>query len=211
MSDLQRVGPVIGGLGTPVPFTSDKSGAQRCTDAHGRYQEAVLNGNAYMLQTKSATVTATTDISPLPATTGRALIGIFNPLTSGVIASILKAGFATVSGTPGGPFYIDILPAALATLSPGTVPTNLFTLAAGGSRMVGISAAVPAQTAVARMLRPLGGPAAVAAGAGLYHADEEIAGLIQVPPGALLVITAHAVGTSHVVSLYLAWEEIPVV
>lgn len=211
MSELQRVGPVLGGLGTPVPFTADKTGAQRIADAHGRYLDAVLNGNVYTLQTKSATVTVTTDISPLPATTGRALIGIINPPTSGVNAAILKAGFSTISGTPGGPFYIDVLPGCLATLTPGTLPTNNLTLAATGSKMIGVVAAVPAQSAVARMLRPLGGPAAIAAGAGMHQVDEEIAGLIVVPPGGMLVITAHAVGTTHVVSLYLAWEEIPAI
>jgi hypothetical protein len=208
---LQRVGPTYGGTGTASPLRGTIDGAQVVTDGHGRYFEAVRTGNVYTLQTKSATVTATTDISPLPATTGRALIGLINPPTSGKSASILKVGISTISGTPGGPFYIDVLPNSLATLSPGTPPTNCLTLAAQGSGMIGVSAAVPAQTAVARMLRPIGGPAAIAAGAGMYHMDEEIAGAVSVPPGALLAVTAHAVGTTHVVSLYLTWEELPAV
>lgn len=210
MSDLMKVGPDLGGTGTFKPFTAGITAAQRVQDAHARYSEAVRNANVYMLQTKSATVTATTDISPLPATTGRALIGLINPTTSGRNANIWKVGFSTVSGTPGGPFYIDVLPNCLATLTPGTPPTNCLTLSAQGSAMIGVSAAVPAQTAVARMLRPLGGPAAVAAGAGLYSYDDEIAGAIVVPPGGLLAVTAHATGTSQVVSLYLSWEEVPV-
>lgn len=213
MSDLslQRVGQTLGGTGTAAPFRADPTGASAVTDAHGRYWESVRTGNVYMLQTKSATVTATTDISPLPATTGRGLIGIINPPASGKYAAILKVGFSTVSGTPGGPFYFDVsAPNSGATLTPGTTPTNCLTLAAAGSSMIGVSAAVPVQTAAARMIRPIGGPAAIASGAGMYHVDEEIAGSIVIPPGGMIVVSAHAVGTSHVVSLYLSWEEVPV-
>jgi hypothetical protein len=209
MAEGQFRGPVYGASGTNVPFTADITGAQRVTDAHGRYNEAVRVGNVYTLQTKSATVTATTDISPLPATTGRALIGIINSATSGWYASILKVGISTISGTPGGPFYFDVLPAAVTTLTPGTAATNNRTLVTSGSQMIGLSAAVPANTLVGRMLRPIGGPAASAVGAGMYHVDEDVAGSIIVPPGGLLAVTAHAVGTTHIVSLYLTWEEIP--
>lgn len=210
MSDslLQRVGAILGARGSTTPLTADVTGATRVTQAHGRYAEAVRSGNVYTLQTKSATVTATTDISPLPATTGRALIGLFNPLASGKRAELLKVGFSTVSGTPGGPFYLDVIPSASITLTPGTAATNNKSLSATGSAMLGISAAVPGNTVVGRMLRPIGGPAASAVGAGLYGQDEDLAGSIIVPEGGLLVVTAHATGTSHVVSLYLTWEEV---
>lgn len=210
MSDLMVRGPLFGGTGSAVPFTGDLTGAQRVVQAHGSYAEAVRAGSVYTLQTKSATVTAVTDISPLPATTGRGLIGIINPIQSGFYASILKVGISTVSGTPGGPFYFDVLPNAITTLTPGTPATNNRSLVNAGSQMIGVSAAVPVNSVVARMLRPIGGPAAIAAGAGMYHVDEDVAGGISVPPGGLLVVTAHAVGTTHVVSLYLSWEEIPV-
>jgi len=91
------------------------------------------------------------------------------------------------------------------------VPTNLLTLLAAGSSSRTLNAQVVAQTVVAVMLRPLGGLAAVAAGAGVYSIDEDVGGLIVVPPGAALVVSAHAVGTTHVISGYMAWEEIAIV
>jgi hypothetical protein len=205
-----RVGPILAGDGTTQPQRASRTGATISADGHARYYELTLRGQVFTIQVKTATVTATTDISPLPATTGRGLVGLINPPTSGRNAVILKIGMSTVSGTPGGPFYIDVLANCGATLTPGTVPVNNLTLAQSGSFMRGIAAAVPAQTAVAIMLRPLGGLAAVAVGAGLYHVEEEVAGSIVIPPGGLIAITAHATGTSHVVSGYITYAEEPI-
>jgi hypothetical protein len=207
---IAKAGPVDVAQGSEAQLRIDKKGALVTTPAHGTYQEAVLGGNVYTIQVKSATVTATTDISPLPASTGRGLLGIINPLGSGKNAVILKIGMSTVSGTPGGPFYIDVSASPSGATLAGTAPTNNLTLNASGSAMRGVAAAVPAQTAVAVMLRPLGGPAAVAAGAGPYQVDEFIDGSIVVPPGGMLVISAHATGTSHVVSGYMTWEEVAI-
>lgn len=187
---------------------SGQSGELIISAAHGNYQEAVKNGNVYIQQVKSATVTVTTDISPLPATTGRALLGLYNPAGSNKNLVILKIGMSSVSGTPGGPFYIDTLMSAGCDGSNKSVPINAFTQQPSGSVAYGYAAAVPKNTAVMQMLRPLGGPAAIAMGAGMNNYDEFIDGGIIVPPGALLVVSAHAVGTSHVVSGYILWEEI---
>jgi hypothetical protein len=205
-----RVGPVQSQQGSDVQLRSDKSGALAMVEAHGDLNEAVLSGNVFTIQVKTATVTATTDISPLPVTSGRGLVGLINPVSSGKNASILKIGMSTVSGTPGGPFYIDVIPPNSGATLAGTAPINNLTLQSAGSAMRGIAAAVPANTVAGVMLRPLGGPAAVAAGAGPYQVDEWIDGGIIVPPGGLLAITAHATGTTHVVSGYITWEEIPI-
>lgn len=212
--DLEgKVGAVTGGDGSRFLLRQDKTGSQVVTDAHGRYREAVSRGRVFSQAVKSATVTVTTDISPLPATTGRALLGIINPAASGFTASVLKIGISTVSGTPGGPLYIDVVPNAgvAATLAASSAPINVSTFQAAGSAMRGLAAAVPAQAAVATLLRPLGGPAAIAAGVGLYHIEEDVGGSIELPQNSILVVTAHATGTSHVISGYIVWEEIPVI
>ncbi len=176
-----------------------------------KYQAAVMAGNVYMATVKSATVTATTDISPLPATTGRSLLAVYNPSGSLKRLSILRIGTSLVSGTPGGPFYLDIV-------SPGTLITGVPTLpiscrdftVGGGNGAVGkvFAAFVPVNAAVAVMLRPLGGLAAIAAGAGVGSTTEDIDGGIIIPPGGMLSIGAHATGTSHVMSGHIMWEEI---
>jgi hypothetical protein len=204
-----RVGPAVAGQGSDALLRSDKTGALVTTPGHATYQEAVLGGNVYTIQVKSATVTATTDISPLPASTGRGLVGIINPAGSGKNAVIMKIGMSTVSGTPGGPFYIDVSPSPCGATLAGTAPTNNLTFGTG-SVMRGIAAAVPAQTVVCQMLRPLGGPAAIAVGVGPYQVDEFIDGNIIVAPGGMLVVSAHAVGTTHVVSGYITWEEVAI-
>ena len=197
--------------GTLAHARGARTGAGVVTDAHGRYTEAVGRGSCYITAVKSFTVTVTTDISPLPATTGRSLLGVFNPAGSGKNLFLLKAGIATVSGTPGGPFYLDYIAAPSGILAAiGGVPTNLLTLLAAGSVARTMNAVVPAQTLVAVMLRPLGGFGAVALGAGLAHFHEDLGGAVAVPPGAAVVVSAHAVGTSHVASGHLMWEEVPV-
>ena len=180
-----------------------------------KYQAAVMAGNVYMATVKSATVTATTDISPLPATTGRSLLAVYNPPGSLKRLSILRIGISHVSGTPGGPLYLDIV-------SPNTLITGVPTLpiscrdftVGGGNGAVGkvFAAFVPVNAAVGVMLRPLGGFAAVAIATASSPADtkEDIDGSIIVPPGGMLSIGAHAVGTSHVLSGYIMWEEIDV-
>lgn len=204
------VGAVVGADGSRFTLRGSKTGGLVISAEHGGYHEAASRGNLYVQAVKSATVTATTDISPLPATTGRSLVGVYNPKGSGKILSILKIGISTVSGTPGGPFYIDAVPncGVAASLAASSTPINLFTLQAGGSVARGLAAAVPAQVAVATMLRPLGGPAAVAVGAGPYQVDEFIDGSITLVEDSLLSIGAHATGTSHVISGYIIWEEI---
>lgn len=205
-----RVGLVSAADGQPNQLRQDKTVALVVAQAHGKYREAASRGTLFMQSVKSATVTATTDISPLPATTGRALVGVLNPAGSGKRVSILKIGISTVSGTPGGPFYIDVVPSCgvSAGLAASSTPISPLTLATSGSSARGLAAAVPAQAAVATMLRPLGGPAAVAAGAGVYDVTEDIDGSIELPENSLLVVTAHATGTSHVISGYILWEEI---
>ena len=206
-----RIGSQILSDGALTYLRGDATGALVTTAAHGKYSESVMRGNCYMASVKSATVTATTDISPIPASTGRALLGVFNPVTSGKNLMILKIGVATVSGTPGGPLYLDYIAAPSGIVAGiGQAPVNLLTLLAAGSVARALAATVPAQTVVGVMLRPLGGLAASAVGAGINSTDEEIAGLICVPPGAALVITAHATGTSQVISGYMAWEEVAV-
>lgn len=204
-----KVGEQPGADGAANPLRLTKEGGATTQDLHGRMNEAVVRGKVFTVSGKSVTVTATTDISPLPATTGRCVLGLSNPNGSGVQMSILKINVSTVSGTPGGPFYIDVF-TGFTTAAAGTVPVSNLSFAATGSSGKGLAASVPAQAAIATMLRPLGGPAAIAAGAGLYSINDEVAGEIVLQPNSFMCITAHAVGTSHVISGSITFEEITV-
>ena len=208
MNTEGQVGPQLLNDGASQNFRQGRTGEQIVSDGHSRYQEMTVRNNVYTANTKSSTVTATTDIAPLPANTGVPQLGIYNPVGSGKNLVILKAGVSTISGTPGGPFYFDVIPPNAGITASGTNAINNFTFQQTGS-----VAKVFAHTAItgsvaAITLRPLGGPAAVAAGAGNYQVDEEVAGAIIIPQGGFLGISAHAVGTSHVISAYITWEEI---
>lgn len=185
------------------------SGALIVTDAHARFYEAVKTGNVFTIQSKSTTVTVTTDISPLPATTGRAGVAVFNPIGSGVDLVIWKAGVAHVSGTPGGPAYLDVLDNAQCTVTNKSDAINSLTLKTGGHKAQCYAAAVPGNTLVARMLKALcGSTAAIAMGAGVHSFEDNIDGAIVIPEGGMCALTWHAVGTSHIYSSWLTFEEV---
>ncbi len=203
---LRRLGKVL------IDYLSgSKTGALLVQDSNAKFQEAVLLGNVFTIQSKTTTVTATTDISPLPATTGRAGVALYNPATSGKNLVLWKVGVAHVSGTPGGPGYLDVLPIAGCTATNKSDAINNLTLNKGGHSAYAYSAAVPQNTAVATMIRTLNGStAAIALGAGIHSFEDQLDGSIIIPPGAMVALTWHATGTSHVYSSYMTWEEVPI-
>ena len=91
MSDLMVRGPLFGGQGTPSPFTSDISGAQRTTDSHGRFQEAASRGYLFSAgMTLTSIANATFSTGTLGATC-TPIIGVWNPFGSGKWLSILQS------------------------------------------------------------------------------------------------------------------------
>ncbi len=142
MSDLQRVGAVMGGTGTAPPFTADNTGAQRVTDAHSRYCDATERGTVFSdgLAVVTAIVAATFNISTLTATC-TPIAGLWNPPTSGVNAILLSATLNTIktslTNTGGGPLFWATSAGQLA-LTLGNVPLNRKTLVKAGSACKGL-------------------------------------------------------------------------
>jgi hypothetical protein len=90
MSDLQRVGPLAGAVGTAQPFTADSTAAQRVTDAHSRYWDSVKNGNVWLAANQAGAA-----LSNLSATcTGFCLT---NPAGSGKYLSLIEIGIVQTS------------------------------------------------------------------------------------------------------------------
>jgi len=208
-----RVGPQVLSVGAQQPPRLANSGDVVTSDGNGRYYELNYRGYLYTLTTSAAgyTIVATTDISPLPQNTGVPIVGVYNPPTSLVNLVILRVKLSTVSGTPGGPFAWNVIPSPAAITNAGVQGRNNKTFALGGSAVGFNSAqAFTASSAAATMFRTIGGPAAIAAGASMYHVEEETAGDIIVAPGGFAGVAATAVGTTHVVSASLTWAEIPV-
>jgi hypothetical protein len=212
MADLLVRGPINGALGTTTPPTAGVTGAQRVQVAHAEYYDAVVGRRVFSLDALNVTLAAA-NASAAALATAKFITGFYNPADSGKLALVLNAVVATVSGTPAGPFAYNYIS--------GVVPTNAATGTirsaylgySGGSGMVAEAGVVltvsgGATTALTR-LGTLGGPAAIATGAGVYHVADAVRGQIIVPPGTLFGIMCTAAGTTHIVDATLTWEEVP--
>lgn len=205
-----RVGPQTAATGSDVDARASYTGAIVTTPAHGRFAEAARRGKIMLIDSDSITLAAAF-ASKGAGGTIKFINGFYNPANSGVNCEILRSRVATVSGTPGGPFFYNFLGAASTATPTGTVRNALL---GGGSSavqaLVNVAVAIGGATTAFSQLAVLGGPAAIAAGAGIYDAIDEPDGSIIVPPGTCFGITCLAAGTTHIVQSTLMWEEVPI-
>lgn len=207
MADLMKVGSDWGGAGAFKPFTAGVSGAQRTTDAHGRFTDAVMAGRVYSLSVAGGAATAYTG-----GAAGTPFCCIHNPANSQKYAVVLAVGIvnrvaASAAGTVG--FNLWAGPSVIPT-GTTTPPTNVLTQVAAGSAMRGFSnAALTGSTALSLAL-PLGAYYwATAAGATLAPLFFDVGGLIIVPPGGECALGGTAALTSATYDVAMYWEEIP--
>lgn len=184
-----------------------KTGELVVGDAHGHFFEAVSRGNVYTASTALAGVTmAAGMISPVAAA-ATVFLGLFNPISSKFNLVILRTKIWTVSGTPGGPWAWNVVPPNAGITAAGVQGINNLTLAAGGQAKAFINAATTGGI-LATMFRGIGGPAAIAAGAGNQHVDEVSDGDLIIPPGGAAFIAPTAAGTTHLAGASVSWEEV---
>ncbi|WP_345815294.1 hypothetical protein AAGS40_23290 [Paraburkholderia sp. PREW-6R] len=184
------------------------------SELHGRYAESSLNGSNYHASNTGAGVTLVTAnaLGAVPgAGSATPILALANPVNSGVNLVINRAKVLTISGTPGGGFMFGYLTSQIANYT-GTFTKGVqaSTLTSGGRAGVIVNAPLSGTTVTVSELRQIGGPAAIITGAGIYTVDEETAGDVIVPPGAIVGIFAQAAGTNHVVKASLSWEEVSV-
>jgi hypothetical protein len=200
--------------GTTGPMRADKTGATVVSDGHGKYTEPALRNTIYSLDSDSVTLAAANATKGALGTV-KLVNGIYNPPGSGKNIVILGIKTATVSGTPAGPLFLNYLCAvALSNAATGTVRSTF--LSASNAQSVAVpqvnvvlASNTPAATTALIQLETVGGPAAIAAGAGVNSTCEDVAGRIIVPPGCVFGITATGAGTTHVVQSTIIWEEVP--
>lgn len=188
-----------------------KQGDVAVSEVHPRYYESTYRGNTFSLDSDSVTLAAAHATKGALATV-KFITGFWNPNGSGKNAVIISSHVATVSGTPAGPYFYNYLPGSTNTAAATGTIRNLLLSTSGGSAMYALVSvvlgAIGAPTTAMLQLGVQGGPAAIAAGAGVYDSYEEVAGRIIVPPGCLFGICALGAGTSHVVQSTLTWEEV---
>jgi len=210
-----QVGQQAVAKGTSTTVRMSAQGELVVSELHGKYAESSLNGNNFHANIAGVGITlaTTSAIGAAVPAAGAAtpILALMNPVNSGVNLVINRTKVLTLSGTPGGGFMFGYLNGQAASYTGASSKgVQASTLQAVSKASVIANAALAGTSIVVSELRQIGGPAAVAAGAGVYTVDEETAGDVIVPPGAILGIFAQAAGTTHVVKASLSWEEVSV-
>ena len=209
MSDTQLRGPLWGGQGTAAPFTGTYSGAQRVSDAHGRFTDAVLSGRTFYLSASAATATAY-----VGAAAGTPLIAVHNPVGSnktvvGMMVSWAARVGASAAGNGG---IVAWAGPSVAPTGTRTNPTNARSQAASGSAVLGfVNAALTGSTALALALplieyQMIG---ATPVSQAIAPCMCDVGGLLVADPGNQIAIGLSAALTSLTNDIAFYWEEIP--
>ena len=174
-------------------------------------QYSSLNQSGFLFSTFVNAVTlAATHASPLTAGTGTPIISVYNPANSGKNIHLIKTKSTTTSGTPAGPLLWNLVPNPANITATASAPqSNIVGGGAASVAKVWNNTAVTGST-VGTAYRVLGGPAAVAAGAGLYNFEEEHKGDLIIPPGSMMALCCTGAGTTHIISAWAEWAELPI-
>jgi hypothetical protein len=194
------------GTGQQSNVRLDKQGSLINSAAHGAFNEAAINGKIMISSTAISGVAPGTTLSTTPPMT------LWNPVSSGVNLSILKAVVGYVSGTlgAGSVVYASVTGQTTAP-SGGTeiIPQCTFL---GASRGAGRTFTGSTVSATPAIVRPGWTVGAFLATTALQPTDEcnIIDGALIVAPGTCLCIQeVGAAGTTPLVIISVEWEEIP--
>jgi hypothetical protein len=207
-----EVGLKNAGNGSSAAASQGNQGELLVSELLPRYSQLVLAGKVFRTVSNAVTVTATTDISPLPANTGRPILSVGNPLSSNKVFVMLASGVATISGTPGGP----ILWNSLANVSSITAATNATAINALVGGPTNSASKIWNATAItgssAGVLRGVAASIAAVAATGnsgnAWAGDNDMNGIDIITPGNGLLMAAYATGTTHIISAWAVWAEL---
>lgn len=226
MSDLMKIGADMGAAGAFKPLTAGISGAQRVSDAHGRFMQAALEGRLFsggMGLTSINNVTFTTGTLGATCTP---IAGVVNPSTSTknlvILQAVLGITVTALINTGGGPFVWATSTGNTALLSASVAAFNRLTLVKSGGQ--GADIAGVALTGLAANLSVRFGSALfggrfsningpdTAAGWSTTQCSsvENFDGSIIVPPGGVLALLATTTPVAHSAVSSLLWEEVPI-
>lgn len=220
-----HVGPSSVGDGVDLDIRMGRQGDQIVSELHGRFYEQAFRSAIF---TGGMTTTAINNATFTSATTGATatpILGLWNPMSSGVNCVLIQAQLAVtmsaLQATGGGP-YVWMVATGNNAISTGAVPYNTKTLAASGSLTKNMSgAALTGMTGTLAIMRgsSLGGGSAsnaaflgtaVAMQSTLFGFVENFDGSIIVPPGGVLALMATTTPVAHSAASGLIWEEVPV-
>jgi hypothetical protein len=207
-----RVGPISATDGSINPVRLTKTGEIAFSQAHGAYQEAVLRGGVWCLSSAAAGITVAA-AHVIGAAAGSPLVGMFNPINSGVNLVMLRANSSWNSGTTGagGLVWGCIAANAGVTATGANGAINMLTLASGGSLAKTFTNSALTGAGASVLLRFLGGPTVGALAANANQTVNEVTdGDIICPPGGVIGLFAATAGTSPIVGCSVTWEEVKI-
>lgn len=223
-----QVGPQNNADGNvPVQgFRQGKQGELIASELHARYYEQVYRGNVFSGGMTLTAINAATFTSATLGATCTPLMGVFNPVGSGVNAVILAAklsvSLTALQNTGAAPFVWAASVGNSAPLTLGLQPWKRNTLQQSGSLLKNLAGV--ALTGLVSNLAVIGSSAL--SGGNAYNiaslgtaagftttqaaAVEWMDGLFIVPPGGVLVLLATTTPVAHSAASTLAWEEVPI-
>lgn len=226
MSDLMKIGADMGAAGAFKPLTAGISGAQRVSDAHGRFMQAALEGRLFSDGMAATSISAATFTTGTLGATGTPIVGVWNPLTSNKNLVILQATMAVTvfAATATGPgVFAWAMSTGNGLISTGNAPLNRLTMVKSGSAAKGLSGvAMTGQTnALVVMMGAVftGGnlksisSVETAVGQNIGQAGttvENFDGSLIVPPGGILALLSSVTAVGHTAASALLWEELPI-
>lgn len=201
------VGPQNLSDGVSAPFRLGKTGETIVQELHGRYYEAVKRGNVYVASTGAAGIAPGTALSTTPPLT------IYNPGGSGVDLVIMQAFLAYISGTLGAGALVwgvnNNNTQAAPTSGTPLVPINALLSSNLGRGKAFQGATLAAAPTIFRPMCSLGASLATTP-VQPWQVYEPTDGAIVIPQGCSASLQGiAAAGTSPLVLLSAAWEEIP--
>lgn len=220
------VGPQVLSDGAPANARMLRSGEFGFSGIHGNYYEQCNRGNLYRAGVTATSISnATFTIATLDATS-TPIIGLVNPLGSGMNLVILQAtlGVSQTALQATGPgAYAWASGLTTVNITTGSAPMNCKTLLAAGSvaknlcctALTGMTPSI-----VVRHASALGGGSAIGtaflgtqAGAQTVQAQgsvEYFDGSLIIPPGGVLALLATITPVGHSAISGILWEEVPI-
>jgi hypothetical protein len=218
-----RVGPDTLGDGAEAKLRQGRSAEQIVQELHGRFYEQTKRGNVF---SDGMGLTAINNATYTTATLGATvtpIVGLYNPLNSGVDCVILEASLALVMTAlaatgPGG--FAWAVSTGQAAITTGNEPLNRYALTLGGAKARGLVNVAPTGLAGNLAVRfgsaLMGGSAesvaftatAVAMQTQALGAKELFDGSVIVPPGGVIALLATTTPVAHSAVSALVWEEV---
>ena len=179
------------------------------SENQARLYEKTSRGGKFAAPWNAVTILSTHN-SPLTAGTGTPIVGIYNPIGSGVNLAITKVIQHLTSGTPAGALVWNNVPLPQNITAASSTPiSKLINAAPASVAKLWVNTAVTGSSAGV-LLFAEGGFAAVAAGAGVNTFVNVHDGDLVIPPGTMLALCSYGTGTTHLTSGTVEWDEIAV-